>query len=900
MSSGHIELAAQGKQDVFLTGSPQVTYFAGKYNQHTPFVLEAYDIPFNGQDLQFGTTSICRIPAKGDLIRALTLRLTLPALYDPGTDWYWPTFPTGANFPRLSLGLPDGTIVGPLVGSTTVPYYSSVTSPWASQFSPYITYSQSQNKFLFSQISNIIVQSTVSTTAAQSPLFWGLDPSDASYASGGTLVYNATAAHTFVPQFTLQLAGWIGCAPTFPASQSQIYLNLAQWSSGPGILSSGMYQFPNTGYYVIQSGFSFTSGGINSLGYGTTTSSIVPVTPVLSQNYILSSCPNATPPIILPVTVTNSSLNYYLYAGSGGTAVSLTNGSYIDLSPVDVVLSVYPASVAVPVTFTTPTLPTNVTLPGPNTSFSNIFGPYLVSGVIQLTSGNPSSVTIGGYTYTFPPTGINPSWPFITPLVSSSYATHYTISSTSPDPLANYNPGTFFALQNLSNGIILQQNQNSQVSSTGLINLNNFIASPGSANPVTINGAGSVTFSGLGYYMLTAIFTGLPTTGVSSPSLQIKDASGNVIVNFPIGVWSSTSYTISFPFEITSTIPVYSVYLLHGTGTTIQLGSGTYIAIYQVQNPNIPSKVLFPPFNYYDSVGTLAIETADLKIGGQTIQSLTGEYIELWNELNVPYENQPGLKFTTGKYDINSSVGPPGRTYYVNLPFYFYGYPELSLPIVALDRHAVEVWVNFKNFTQLTSVSVTRPVLSASIITDYVYLAEPEVNWFKTHCLDYVITQTQYQTFNIFLNQTTHILPLNISGPVKELIFVLQNVGSAPYDYSNNGLKSIGLTFNGQDALLADQTDALYLGTIEPMNKHVNFFSKIPGINTLGRQFFLYSFAKDPMNPQPTGQVNMSRISQILLELNLTPPGPVQSFRVAAINYNVLRVENGIGGIMFK
>jgi len=84
------------------------------------------------------------------------------------------------------------------------------------------------------------------------------------------------------------------------------------------------------------------------------------------------------------------------------------------------------------------------------------------------------------------------------------------------------------------------------------------------------------------------------------------------------------------------------------------------------------------------------------------------------------------------------------------------------------------------------------------------------------------------------------------------------------------------------------------------MNKHVNFFSKIPGINTLGRQFFLYSFAKDPMNPQPTGQVNMSRISQILLELNLTPPGPVQSFRVAAINYNVLRVENGIGGIMFK
>ena len=93
MSAGYIQLAAIGQQDAYLTGEPQVTYFSGVYKRHTPFVLEAYDIPFNGQYVTYGETAICRIPPKGDLVRGLTLKMTLPALYNPGTDWTWPTAP---------------------------------------------------------------------------------------------------------------------------------------------------------------------------------------------------------------------------------------------------------------------------------------------------------------------------------------------------------------------------------------------------------------------------------------------------------------------------------------------------------------------------------------------------------------------------------------------------------------------------------------------------------------------------------------------------------------------------------------------------------------------------------------------------------------------------------------
>ena len=101
MSASYIQLAAIGQQDAYLTGSPQVTYFLGVYRRHTPFVLEAYDIPFLDQKLQYGQNHICRIPPKGDLVRSLMLKMTLPALQVIGTDWYWPIAPSVQNVATL-------------------------------------------------------------------------------------------------------------------------------------------------------------------------------------------------------------------------------------------------------------------------------------------------------------------------------------------------------------------------------------------------------------------------------------------------------------------------------------------------------------------------------------------------------------------------------------------------------------------------------------------------------------------------------------------------------------------------------------------------------------------------------------------------------------------------------
>lgn len=81
---GLLQLVANGKQDVFLTGNPQVTWFKMVYRRYTNFSIESSSIPFDTQP-DFGRRLTCLIPKKGDLLGPLWLEITLPALKDSVT-----------------------------------------------------------------------------------------------------------------------------------------------------------------------------------------------------------------------------------------------------------------------------------------------------------------------------------------------------------------------------------------------------------------------------------------------------------------------------------------------------------------------------------------------------------------------------------------------------------------------------------------------------------------------------------------------------------------------------------------------------------------------------------------------------------------------------------------------
>jgi hypothetical protein len=923
MSAGYIQLAAIGQQDAYLTGSPQLTYFIGVYRRHTPFVLEAYDIPFQDQQVLYGTNNICKIPPKGDLIRGLTLNIGLPALKDPGTFYTWPENPTTSNVAHILIGPTGGGAPIYKYDNSSVGYYSTQNQgSWGGSFTPY-TYLQNTNQFQFSNCSNVEVEPSWC-------LFWGLDPKNATGTrANGNLYYNVSTSR--FSDFTFELAGWarstglpdtdtrtgifLTSIQTLPFTGtsyinfSQSNLNGVYWRNQDSstvytVTANGRIMFARTGYYMVRAAFNVSAGGsVQTLSYGFDGSDVgAPVAPVFAGSYDYRVSTDSSMPAIIPLLVDNTSNSYYFYATTTGTSFGV--GSYVSINTVE---EIYKLSG--PITLSSQN--SQVLLYG-NVDSSYVQGNYLtlnsdstmsfikkgqynLDGYVHLNGSNiTSNVSLWEgsnlvYLYDMTLHGQNPTWSFAMPMSITDLARKYYIKIGNNTSGATLISNTFFIVQQTGvdaadpAGSILsyEGTQFRPITSTftpnSRLNLNNF-TSYGNSAYITLTSTGNIVFTAQATYMMTAVIC----TDDQISSVTFGSTT------YPVGLGLLPPYTVSVPYSPTSLSANVEI-SFQTNGSSPNLYSNTFISVYPVSsNLSVSSS-----YNYYDSVGTWAIKTAELKIGGQSIQTLTGEYIEMWNDLYVPYENQAGLTLLTGKYDTQTQVYPPGRNYYVNLPFYFYGHPELYLPLVALDRQDVEVHVTFRRFNELTSITtVDNQTLTATIITEYVYLSTPEINWFQRSRIDYVITQNQYQNIDLLQNFTSAIFELKFLNPVRELFFIIQPVDNLTFDYSNNGLKNLGLSFNGEDIFSSKTTDALYLGSLEPFNHYPNFPT---------RQFYMYAFTTAPGSSKPFGHVNFSRIKQALLTVNVEGSYlPAKQLRVIASSYNVLRVENGLAGLMFN
>lgn len=101
MPGAIMQLVSLGASDVYLTGSPQVTYFKLTYRRHTNFAIESIQQTFDGT-ADFGKSPTVTVSRNGDLLGAVWLEVTLPDLlsYD-----ITPT-PPGGNTTNVQT-LPD-------------------------------------------------------------------------------------------------------------------------------------------------------------------------------------------------------------------------------------------------------------------------------------------------------------------------------------------------------------------------------------------------------------------------------------------------------------------------------------------------------------------------------------------------------------------------------------------------------------------------------------------------------------------------------------------------------------------------------------------------------------------------------------------------------------------------
>ena len=351
------------------------------------------------------------------------------------------------------------------------------------------------------------------------------------------------------------------------------------------------------------------------------------------------------------------------------------------------------------------------------------------------------------------------------------------------------------------------------------------------------------------------------------------------------------------------------------------------------------------PVSYVNSIGNALIQEITFEVGEQQIDKQTGEWMEIWEQLTTPAGQRDALNTMIGRVDgyniPDLSPGPAseGLRLYIPLQFYFCKNPGLYLPLLALQYHPIRINITISPLQSLfyTQQLILVPNCSLTVnpanITsmmlwgDYVYLDTEERRRFVSQSHEYLIEPIQYTPLiGVTASQAQVNIQTDFNHPIKEFIFVARrdfmNQVHEFFNYSSLAtneavpapvqpffmpgqvrtdlISTALLQLDGYDRFQVRQ--APYFRLVQPYDHHTT----TPVQNFL----YCYSLALRPEDAQPTGTLNASRIDsvnwQIVMNPNLnfpeaSPPvsrGPC-TIRIYATNYNVFRVVNGFGGVLF-
>jgi len=264
-----------------------------------------------------------------------------------------------------------------------------------------------------------------------------------------------------------------------------------------------------------------------------------------------------------------------------------------------------------------------------------------------------------------------------------------------------------------------------------------------------------------------------------------------------------------------------------------------------------------------------------LWIGGQKVSQLDSLYIQgVHNPLMRDTSAKASFAVSTNARKDNHT----GNHYMI--PFFFGEDWTKVLPLVALQYHDVEIRIKCRDgFT---------PGSTPKVYGNYIYLDTDERKYFTDTDHELLITQTQHQLAS---NTDTDIDLSYFNHPVKSLHLVSgQASGSNWADEYNFATSS--LYING--VALFENTSNVYHHDVVP-EMHC---TDLPDSILDDLPIYSWPFCLTMSKMQPTGSLNFSRIDNAKLTIT-TPTGGNQLHRVYAVNYNILRIKNGMAGVAF-
>jgi len=312
------------------------------------------------------------------------------------------------------------------------------------------------------------------------------------------------------------------------------------------------------------------------------------------------------------------------------------------------------------------------------------------------------------------------------------------------------------------------------------------------------------------------------------------------------------------------------------------------------------------------NIGNSLLSVIELEIGGQQIDKHYSHWLNTYSQLTE--YNPTGVQSVLGD---TGGTEPAGGTLYqrmsynhsgrasgsntlttapdsvhVPLQFWFCRNPGLALPLIALQYHEVKVKITFGaklDIAETAAAVGTGDLNSAALWCDYIYLDTDERRRFAQVSHEYLIEQLQF-------DQKTGgaSMDLNFNHPVKELIWIGTPVActsattgpATPVALATDKVWNIKL--NGHDRI--SERNSLYFTRTQIWQHHTGYGSV--GVTD---GIAVYSFALKPEEHQPSGTCNFSRIDNA----ELYTDGDEDVY-IYAVNYNVLRIMSGMGGLAYS
>ncbi len=321
---------------------------------------------------------------------------------------------------------------------------------------------------------------------------------------------------------------------------------------------------------------------------------------------------------------------------------------------------------------------------------------------------------------------------------------------------------------------------------------------------------------------------------------------------------------------------------------------------------------------------------------------------------------EPQTSFPPPANNQTIAPGPQeaGLRLLIPLQFYFCNNPGLYIPLLALQYSPIRInitltplqqlfWVNPYNYPAIVpdpandqsnwkpacqiSVDCTSQIVNMMLWGEYVYLDTEERRMFVSASHEYLIEQVQYTPpYALTAQQTTATISIEFNHPIKEFFFVAQRDEMINrnewFNYSSLAiLEPVNTTYvtpylnplqnpTGRTDLISlaklqldgydrfPNRNPLYFRLEQPYDRHTT--------TPVQAYIYNYCFALRPEDSQPTGTMNASRIDSIVWQIQMNPilsnplipawqqRGPCHIV-VYGHNYNVFRVINGFGGLLF-